>query len=150
MAAWQRQLPRSAIKADPLLPTVPCDPHSPWRPLVSGSKVAPRDFAAILSQLPVGLSCWGYPVVEKRQAAYKDPAAVMMQVRRLSNKWKMKIHRLLNTCQGSCTWPHEFGPMEAAVGVNPVAADGRGSQQETVVGSWVSSTAIVSLGIEGF
>lgn len=46
-----------------------------------------------------------------------------VQVRRLSKRWKVKIHYLLNTCQGSHTWPHKFGPVEAAVGVNPVAAD---------------------------
>lgn len=45
---------QECCKSRPLLPTIPCDPWSPRRPLVSGSKVTPRDFAAVLSQLPVG------------------------------------------------------------------------------------------------
>lgn len=94
---------QECCKSRPLLPTIPCDPCSPRHPLVSGSKVAPRDFAALLSQLPVGLS---YQLGlsssgEKRQAACRDPAAVMLQVRRVevSKKWKMKICCLLKTCQ---------------------------------------------------
>ena len=39
----------------PLLPTIPCDPCSAQCSLVSGSKAAARDFAAVLSQLPLGL-----------------------------------------------------------------------------------------------
>lgn len=47
---------QECCKSRPLLPPIPCDPRSARCPLVSGSKVAPRDFAAVLSQLPVGLS----------------------------------------------------------------------------------------------
>lgn len=85
--------------------------------------MTPRDFAAVLSQVPVGLS---YQLGlsscgEKRQAACRDPAAVTLQVRRVevSKKWKMKIHCLLKTCQGCHTWPC----IKAAIGVKPVAAD---------------------------
>lgn len=57
---------QECCKNRPLLPTIPCDPLSLQCPLVSGSKVALGDFAAVLSQLPAGLSTQGCPVVEKR------------------------------------------------------------------------------------
>lgn len=57
---------QECCKNRPLLPTIPCDLLSLQCPLVSGSKVTLGDFAAVLSQLPVGLSTWGCPVVENR------------------------------------------------------------------------------------
>lgn len=57
---------QECCKNRPLLPTILCDPLSLQCPLVSGSKVTLGCFAAVLSQLPVGLSIWGCPVVEKR------------------------------------------------------------------------------------
>lgn len=57
---------QECCKNRPLLPTIPCDPLSLQCPLVSGSKVTLGDFAAVLSQLPGGLSTQGCPVVEKR------------------------------------------------------------------------------------
>lgn len=43
-------------KSRPLLPIVQCDPCLPWCPPLSGSNDLPRDFAAVLSQQPVGHS----------------------------------------------------------------------------------------------
>lgn len=57
---------QECCKNRPLLPTIPCDPLSLQCPLVSGSKVALGDFAALLSQLPAGLSTQGCPFVDKR------------------------------------------------------------------------------------
>lgn len=69
VGCWAKTTSQKCFKNRPLLPTILCDPLSLQCPLVSGSKVALGDFAAVLSQLPAGqhpgLSSCG----EKRQAA---------------------------------------------------------------------------------
>jgi len=72
---------QDCCKSRPLLPIVQCDPCLPCCcPLVSRSKVLPRDFAAVLSQQPVGHSSWGPSSCgEERQAAYGHLVAVTTQ-----------------------------------------------------------------------
>lgn len=116
LASWQRQLPRITVKADLFFPSSSVIHACPGALRSVEAMIFPGILQQFCHSSQLDTAAESYPVVKKKG---RQHTGTWQPWWRSSKKWNMMIHFLLNTWQGA--------HMEAAVGISPVAADGRGS-----------------------